>query len=142
MRRLVAVLALLLVSASAARAWQPLAYPFTDWNEFSSDFNKVQGDASMGWVQQGVDWIKLPGGVVFDTFGGYYWMARSDNQTYFNQNGPYAGAMLSRGAFNVGAQYYWETFPVLRQYARDPQLFGTWYKTVDLGLPAALSGKA
>ncbi len=132
----------LLFFASGARAWQPLGYPTTNWDEFSTDFNKVQGNMSMGWLQQGVDWFKLPGDIVFDTFGGYYWMARSDNQTYFNQNGPYLGAMFSRGAFSLGAQYYWETFPALGQYVRDPQLFGTWYKILDLGLPNALSGKA
>ncbi|HVC09173.1 MAG TPA: hypothetical protein VNH15_04465 [Elusimicrobiota bacterium] len=140
--RLAAASALLFLCAAGARAWQPLAYPFSNWGEFLSDFNKVQGGVTQGWVQQGVDWVKLPGGAVFDTFGGYYWMARSDNQTYYNQNGPYAGAMISRGAFSVGGQYYWETFPALRQYVRDPQVFGSWYKVMNLGLPSWLSGKA
>lgn len=141
MRRIGAII-LLFFCASRARAWTPLDYPLSSWGELSTDFNKFQGPGTQGWVQQGVDWFKLPGDVVFDTFGGYYWMTRAQHQTFYDQNGPYAGAMLSRGAWSLGGQYYWETFPGLQQYLGDFQAFATWYKVVDLGKPSWLSKKA
>jgi hypothetical protein len=141
MRHLIIVLPLFFCASNAA-AWAPIAYPLTNWGEMTSDFNKVQGYESLGWVQQGVDWFKAPGDLTFDTFGGYYWMQRTLNQTYFDENAPYVGAMFSRGSWSVGGQYYWETFPALGQYTGDFQPFITWYKVIDLGKPSWLSKKA
>ena len=132
MKRLALTFALL-ACAAAARAYAPLGYPGSTWGTLSSDFGKVEGGGSQGKVEQGVDWFKAPFGWTFDTFGGYSWMARTRNQLFYNENGPYAGALFSRGPFNVGADYHWERFPVLRQSARDFEAFASWYYRKDLG---------
>ena len=130
-----AVIALLLAPAMAA-AYEPLGYPGSTWGTLSRDFDGVEGSGSQGKVQQGVDWFKGPFGWTFDTFGGYSWMARTENQTYFNENGPYAGAMFSRGPVSFGADFHWERYPVLQQNVDDFETFILWYWKKVLGRPS------
>lgn len=128
--------ALFCLPAAGAAAYEPLGYPGSTWGTLSRDFDNIEGYGTLGDVEQGVDWLKLPGNLVFDTFGGYSWRARSQDQRYFNENGPYAGARLTLNDFSFGADYNWERFPVLRQTTDDFELFGTWYWRKSLGRPS------
>lgn len=128
---LLSALAALLAAAPAA-AYRPLAYPGQAWGDASTDFRRFAGPGSMGFVQQGVDWAVLPGGLTLDTFAGVSWRTRDLNAAYFDANGPYAGAQVSRGPLSAGAEYAWQKYPLLGQTTHDVVLFGAWYGRKDL----------
>jgi hypothetical protein len=145
-RALAAAILILTASAVPARAWEPLAYPGSTWGNVGRDLSGFDGNFTSGFVQQGVDWFALPGKLVFDTYGGYSWRARTSNQQFFDVNGPYAGASLSRGPFKVGGEYAAQTYPLLDQTTHDYILYGSVYKSADLspwtGLPSWDAHKA
>ena len=140
MNRLVLAVAALILAAASARAWQPLGYPGSTWGDVGRDFSGFSGNGTMGYVQQGVDWFAFPGRVVFDTYGGYGWRERTNNQQYFDEDGPYAGASLSRGPFKLGGEYAVQHYPRLGgEVTHDFLAYGAFYGSRDLspwtGLP-------
>ncbi|NNN04385.1 MAG: hypothetical protein HKL90_00655 [Elusimicrobia bacterium] len=134
-----AALILLAASAAPARAWEPLGYPGSTWGNASRDLTNFDGNTTMGYAQQGVDWFALPENVVFDTYVGYSWRLRSANQQYFDADGPYAGVSLSRGNLTLGGEYQIENYSQLSQTTHDYVVYASYFGTRDLspwiGLP-------
>jgi hypothetical protein len=147
MRKILLGAALAVAAAAApALAYEPLAYPGSTWGNVSRDFSGFSGYGTQGYVQQGVDWFALPQNVVFDTYVGYGWRDRSNNQHYFNEYGPYAGASLAKGPFKVGGEFAAQTYPPLDETTHDFDVYGSMYWRKDLspwtGLPPWGSGRA
>lgn len=112
-----------------------LGLPLSTWGRLAHDLNGFEGDGAQGWVQQGVDWVRLPRGVVVTTFAGYRWRLRSENRTFYNMHGPAAGVELSRGRMQAGVEHLWRRYPELGRFERAFQLYLSWYLSWNLDRP-------
>lgn len=108
-----------------------LAVPFSTWGRVDYDVENIEGAGSMGWVEQGIDWLKIKG-VVFNTFVSYNWRLRSENKQFYNAHGPAVGGQLRKGPFNLTLDYNWRTYPQLRRSTRNFGLTLTWYYSWNL----------
>lgn len=108
------------------------AIPFSTWGKLSSDATGPTGSGGMGWIQQGIDWITLPGDVTVNTFIKYSYRGREKEKEYYNAQGPSIGLEFSKSFFNIGVSRYWEEFPELNERQATTQYFAGWYYTWDL----------
>lgn len=103
-----------------------LGVPFSTWGRLDYDVEDIEGAGSQGWVQQGIDWLKVKG-VVFNTFVSYSWRLRSEDKKFYNTHGPAVGAQFQRGPFNLVLDYSWRTYPQLHTFTRSFGLTLGWY---------------
>lgn len=106
--------------------------PFSTWGNLSNDATGPTGSGGMGWIQQGIDWITLPGDINVNTFVKYSYRAREKDEDYYNSQGPSIGIELTKSFFNIGVSRYWEEFPELNESQATTQYFAGWYYTWDL----------
>ena len=111
--------------------------PFSTWGKLSNDASGPTGSGGMGWIQQGVDWITLPGDVTVNTFIKYSYRAREKENEYYDARGPSIGIEFSKSFFSAGVSRYWEEFPESpdrneRKAQATTQYFAGWYYTWDL----------
>lgn len=139
------VIAVLLHAAATANALE--GFPGSTWGIVNDSSGEVSGSGGMGWINQGVDWIVLPGGVVLNTFAEYRFRSRSRQPEYYNARGPAAGLEFRKSMFRLGADYYWETMPNYPGGARHSTIrelylagYNSWdlTKNADLHLPGAI----
>jgi hypothetical protein len=126
---LIATLALQAAAASAA----PIGYPGSTWGGFSRDLDNTEGNGTQGWVQQGVDWTKLPGDITVNTAGAFYWRFRNKNQPFYNASGPAVIGRLVKGPVALGMEFFWQRYAELDHNAKNFSLFGSWYDKWELG---------
>ncbi len=107
--------------------------PLSSWGRLAHDMNGIEGDGTQGWVSQGVDWARLPGGVSVTTFAAYRWRFRSENRPFYNMQGPAAGLEFGRGPVQAGFEHAWRRYPELGRFERAFQFYITWYSAWDLG---------
>ena len=135
----------LAIAPSDAQAIE--AYPGSTWGNVSYSPNDESGNRVMGWVNQGIDWTTLPGGVVVNTFAEYRYRDRSKQPEYYNSQGPALGLELKWSVLKLGVNHYWETMPdypggaqhsSIRQYYLTG--FTDWdlTKKADLRVPGAI----
>jgi len=86
-------------------------YPGSAWGILSHNSNGLTGSGGMGWINQGVDWFALPGGVMLNTYAEYRFRQRTKQYEYYNTQGPVAGLELKRSSLHLGVDYYWEKMP-------------------------------
>ncbi len=106
--------------------------PFSTWGKLYHDLEGSEGDGSMGNVKQGIDWVRLPGGVVVTTFGAFRWRLRTEEIRWFNAHGPAAGVELSHGPVSLGIEHTWQWFPELKRLNKTLRFYLTWYVSWDL----------
>jgi hypothetical protein len=109
-------------------------FPGGVWFNATYDAKGLTGSGFMGWINQGIDWATLPGGIVFNTFAEYRFRERTKQFEYYDAQGPAAGITFRKSVFTLGLDYYWETDPELhgdRNYGYY-ELFLTWYIDWDL----------
>lgn len=112
-----------------------LGLPLSSWGKLTHDLSDIEGDGTMGWVSQGVEWAKLPGNVVFATLASYNWRFRSENRRFYNTHGPAVGVAFIRKPFELGLEYSWKRFPELGRTTKEFQLTLNWYYSWDLKKP-------
>lgn len=108
--------------------------PGATWGQLTEESTSVSGSGAMGWVNQGIDWITLPGKVTVNTFAEFRYRYRTKNQDFYNAYGPALGLELRRIPFRLGVDYYWEKFPALDQDPNNGKVeyYLTWYYAWDL----------
>ena len=94
-----------------------LGLPGSTWGEATRDADNFEGWGSQGNVKQGVDWLKLPGGHVLDTYIGASWRFRDQHTFYYDAWSPLAGAAISRSFYTIGAEYSHTRYTELGQTA-------------------------
>ncbi len=111
-----------------------LGMPLWTWGTTFYDLtHAVEGNGTQGYINQGIDWFKLPwGDAVFDTYAAYNWRLRTLNSTYFNAYGPGLGSQISIGIFKFAVEYDWMKYPQLGGNFNSFQFFFTWYSNWDL----------
>lgn len=81
--------------------------PGAVWLQATYDKDDYSGSGMMGFVNQGIQWVTLPGDIPFITYVEYRHRTRSKNQGYYDTKGPAAGFEFRKSYFTVGADYYW-----------------------------------
>ncbi|HEY8278088.1 MAG TPA: hypothetical protein VIH99_00600 [Bdellovibrionota bacterium] len=104
-----------------------LGFPTTFWTSVTYDYGKLEGVGSMGYLNQGIDWFRLPGKIVFRTLAAYHWRLRSLNRAFYNMHGPGLGAELELAPFTAGVEYAWLWYPELNRNTKDFRLYLTAY---------------
>ena len=107
-------------------------FPFATWGKLSHDGNGITGSSGMGWIQQGIDWFRLPGDILVDTYVKYSYRARTKEEDYFDAQGPSVGLEFSKSYFKAGISYYWEEYPKLGERQETAQYYLGWYYYWDL----------
>ncbi len=107
--------------------------PFKTWGRLAHDLHGLEGDTTQGWVNQGVEWLEVPGiKAVFKTYAAYRWRLRDKNRRFYNVHGPAVGLELSRGPFDLGVEHGWRRYPQLDRSQRTLEVSLTWYFGWDL----------
>ncbi|HUK56091.1 MAG TPA: hypothetical protein VLY20_05485 [Nitrospiria bacterium] len=109
-----------------------LGVPGSTWGELSHDVNSLVGTGAMGYVNQGIDWVKLPGAVTFNTFAEFRYRFRSDNKEFYNAYSEATGLEFRRSPLHLGMDYVWERFPGTGERSNKVQYYLTWYYDWDL----------
>ena len=125
-----AIVLLLGVLTSPALAIEGL--PGSTWGSVSQDADDIEGTGAIGYLNQGVDWTTLPGGVVLNTFAEFRYRLREGNKTYNNAYGPALGLELRKWSFHLGMDYYWQRFPELDESSNRLRYYLSWYYDWDL----------
>lgn len=120
------------VFAAPARAYELVGLPGSTWGQLTHDNGPLSGSGAMGNINQGIDWVKLPGDVTLDTYVEYRWRSRTRNKLYYDAQGPVVGVELKKSYFKLGADYYWERLVELHRTSYDREFYLTWYYWWDL----------
>lgn len=78
-------------------------------------------------VNQGIDWVKLPGGIMLNTYGEYRYTNKTNNAEYVNTSGEDTGIVFKKSDFKLGAEYSWDKYPDLNITQTTKNLYFTWY---------------
>ncbi|MFQ5579903.1 MAG: hypothetical protein ACE5FZ_04765 [Nitrospiria bacterium] len=149
-RWLISILAILIVSIAEVHALEFNSLPGSTWGRFSHDEDRLVGTGSMGFLNQGVDWTTLPGGVVVNTFVEFRWRVRDQNNRFYNAYSHALGLEFRKPPFRFGVNYLWERFPEITESSNKLQYFTTWFYSWDLnrkllylikGLPGSTWGR-
>jgi hypothetical protein len=109
--------------------------PGSTWGQTSYEKADLSGPAIQGYVNQGIDWVTLPGDLTLNTFVELRYRLRENNKEFFNAHGPVLGVELRRSPFHLGVDYYWEQYPELNERSNRLQFYLSWYYDWDLKRP-------
>jgi hypothetical protein len=123
---------LILILSRPSSAFDILALPGSTWGQLSHDDDNLVGTGAMGYINQGVDWIKLPGEITFNTFAEFRYRLRDKNNDFYNAYGPAVGVEFKKSFFKLGINYYWEQFPSLDERSNKLQFYLSWFYDWDL----------
>lgn len=102
------------------------------WNRLTYDADSLIGAGAMGFVNQGIDWTVLPGGVVLNTYAEFQYRLRDKNNRFYNAYGPSLGLELRKASLRLGLGYYWERFSELEKNSNKLQAYLAYYCDWDL----------
>ncbi len=131
---LIWILALMLVCSPQARALDYIGLPGSTWGQVTHDVDDLVGTGTMGYINQGIDWTKLPGDITFNTFAEFRYRFRGRNKEFYNAYSEAVGLEFKRSPFRLGMDYVWERFPNLEEGSHKVQYYLSWYQGWDLGL--------
>jgi tetratricopeptide (TPR) repeat protein len=98
----------------------------SSYGSVTQDIKGSTGLAVSGWIKQGIDWFRLPGDILFSTYGEYKHSARTGDKRYFDESGYGVGAEFKKGIFTFGGEYFWDTYTQQQTTLTRP-LYLTWY---------------
>ena len=122
--RAVCALALAL-AAPAAGAIE--GYPGDTWGRVSHELDENTGTGISFFVNQGIDWVELPGGIMLNTFAEYRYAKRTRDRTYFDAQGEALGIDLRGGPFHGGIEWFREDQPANNTTLNITRAYFTWY---------------
>jgi hypothetical protein len=109
-----------------------VSFPGSFWGRLAYDVDGLNGSGAQGFINQGVDWFFLPGGIVTNTYAEYRYRSRTNNNKYYDANGPAVGLEFKKWFLHRGVDYYWERDPILNVSSNRSQFYLTWFYTWDL----------
>jgi stress response protein SCP2 len=107
-------------------------FPGSTWGNISHDVDKLVGTGAMGYINQGIDWVRLPGEITFNTFAEFRYRFRSENKEFYNAYSKAVGLEFKKSPFRLGMDYVWERFPALGEQSDKVQYYLTWFYDWDL----------
>lgn len=78
------------------------------YGKVSRDLVGSTGTTVSGSINQGIDWLTLPGNIMLNSFAEYRLSLRTRDNLYYNEHGPVVGTELQKPPFKAGLEYYWE----------------------------------
>lgn len=114
-------------------SWIPFqALTGSTWGMVTHDLDGLTGTSVSTFINEGIDWFDLPGGVTFNTYAEYRLRRRALNKFYFNADGPAVGAEFKKSIFKLGMDYFWETYREQNITINSWRVYMTWYYDWDL----------
>ena len=126
------ILVFILILSLPVRALSIEGFSGSTWDTATHDFDSLVGSGLQGYVNQGIDWTTLPGGIGLNTFAEFRYRIRSENTDFYNAYGPALGIEFRKSPFKLGVDYYWERFPGLDETDAKFQVYLTVYYDWDL----------
>jgi len=108
------------------------ALPGSTWGQATYEATGLTGPGVQGFVNQGIDWVTLPGKLTLNTFAELRYRVRENNKNFYNTYGPAVGVEFRRKPFHLGVDYYWERFPELSDSSNRLGYYLSWYYDWDL----------
>lgn len=127
-----AALAVCGVLCPQPRALAVQALPGSTWGQVTYQTDKLIGAGTMGTLNQGIDWVTLPGDITFNTFAEFDYRFRSGNHAFYNMYGPFLGMELRKSIFHLGAGYYWQRYPGINDTSNGMEFYLSWFQGWDL----------
>ncbi len=78
------------------------------YGKLAHDLTGVTGTGVSGSINQGIDWLRLPGNILLNSFVEYRYSFRTGDNVYYNEHGPVIGTEFQRSPFKAGIENYWE----------------------------------
>lgn len=125
------VFAALSVAAPAA-GLDYIGLPGSTWGALTHDVDSLVGSGTQGYINQGIDWVKLPGEITFNTFAEFRWRFRSENNEFYNAYSGATGVEFKRAPFRLGINYVWERYPAAGDQSNNMQYYISYYYAWDL----------
>jgi len=107
-------------------------YPGSFWFFANYDLSGLTGSGLMGFVRQGIELYRFPKNITFTAYAEYDYRGRTKERKYYDSNGPMVGLELVKSPFNLGVDYFWETFPALHESSQRFQIYFGWYTSWEL----------
>lgn len=101
--------------------------PGYTWGRIAHDLNGDTGTGVSFFVNQGIDWVKLPGDIILNTFAEYRYRTRTRERRYFDESGQTLGLELKKSPFRLGAEYSWEKYTEQNKTAITKRAYLAWY---------------
>ncbi len=121
-----------MVGCPVAWGYEIEGFPGAVWGQASYESADISGPGVLGYVNQGIDWVTLPGDLTVNTFAELRYRFRENNKEFFNAYGPAVGLELRRSPWHLGVDYYWERYPELEETSNRLQFYLSWYYDWDL----------
>jgi len=107
-------------------------FPGSIWGNVSHDVDSLVGTGAMGYINQGIDWVQLPGEITFNTFTEFRYRFRNENKEFYNAYSEAVGLEFKRSPFRLGMDYVWERFPAVGEQSNKVQYYLSWFYDWDL----------
>ncbi|MBF0558917.1 MAG: tetratricopeptide repeat protein [Nitrospirae bacterium] len=101
--------------------------PGYSWGNNLHYLKLYTGNSPSFSVNQGIDWLRLPGDVILNTYGEYRYTNKTNSATYVNTSGQDAGIVFKKSDFKLGAEFSWDKYPDLRKTETSKNVYLTWY---------------
>ena len=112
-----------------ARVLSPIVgLPGHTWGSVYHDLHGTAGTGGSLLLNQGIDWVRLPGDVLLRTYGEAWVRARTKDNRYHDIVGQAAGVELRKAPFRLGAEYVWEQYTRQNKKDQGGHLFLAWYQ--------------
>lgn len=85
--------------------------PGFTWGGIAQDLKRDTGTKGTLTVNQGIEWVKLPGDIIFSTFAEYGYRNRTRDNLYYYARSKTLGLELERSPFKLGTKYSWVISP-------------------------------
>ena len=97
------------------------------YGSIGQDLLGSTGFAVSASIQQGIDWVRLPGDITFSTYAEYKYSTRTSERRYFDQSGYGVGLEFRKSIFKFGAEYFWDTYTQRNQTKTTQLLYLSWF---------------
>ena len=104
-----------------------LGLPGESWVKVSYDLDLNTGIGLSFFINQGIDWVKLPGDIILNTYGEYRYSNRTSDSLYFNERGQALGIDLKKSPFKLGVEFYRQIFSEQGKINFTGSAYFLWY---------------
>jgi predicted Zn-dependent protease len=102
------------------------------YGKTTHDFAGLTGTSISGYINQGIDWFTLPGGITFNTYAEYRFSFRTKDTLYYNAHGPAVGLEFQKKPFTLGSNWFYQMYPERGIVDRQVGVYLRWYYDWDL----------
>lgn len=102
-------------------------FPGFTWGSMTHDLTGATGTGLSVLLNQGIDWIKLPGDIMVNTYAEYRYSTRTRESLYFDESGQSLGMQVKKFPFRLGVEYAWDDYREQDKIDSSKKAFFAWY---------------